>query len=152
MNILYNQAITEEHIKLFKLMEEFMYTYLEDKSIFYKITIHFKESEDKISGLSYIGLCDFRLNKPFEPIIKISDYAIRLSSNVFIYRGLKPFDSYEKYRYKLIFHELAHLVDIYNNLEEFSAMCKGQEELYDEETEDRVNDLSDEFLLDKNII
>jgi hypothetical protein len=70
--------ISKEENTLFKLMKEFVYTYLTDKSFFEKITIYFKEIEDKNNGLSYVGLSTFK------PIIKISNYAIRLSSQAYM--------------------------------------------------------------------
>lgn len=152
MNIVYNGDVTEKQLELFKLMEEFMCTNLKDKSLFYKITIHFKEVEDKSNGLSYIGLCTFRPSKPFEPVIKISDYAIRLSSNAYILSGKKLFNSYEKYRSKVIFHELGHVVVIFNDAELFHIMTRYNGDYFDKVEEDNVNILADEFLKLKNLI
>lgn len=152
MNIVYNKDITGEQLELFKLMEEFVYTNLKDKSIFYKTTIHFTEVEDKCNGLSYIGSCTFRPSKPYEPIIKVSDYAIRLSSNAYKLSGNKLSNSYEKYRLKIIFHELAHVVVTFNDAELFHIMTMDNDDYFDKGEEDNVNILADEFLKLKQLI
>lgn len=152
MNIVYNRDITVKELELFKLMEEFIYTYLKDKSLFYKITINFKEVEDKANGLSYIGICTFRPSKPYEPIIKISDYSIRLSSNAYILSGKKLLNSYEKNRLKVIFHELAHVIDTYNDEEQLHIMTRDNKDIYDKEEENKVNMLAEEFLKLKQLI
>ena len=152
MNIVYNKDITEEQLKLFKLMEEFIYTNLKDKSIFYKTTIHFTEVEDKYNGLSYIGSCTFRPSKPYEPIIKVSDYAIRLSSNAYKLSGNKLLNSYEKYRLEIIFHELAHVVVTFNDAELFHIMTMENDDHFDKGEEDNVNILAEEFLKLKQLI
>lgn len=152
MNIVYNKDITGEQLELFKLMEEFVYTNLKDKSIFYKTTIHFTEVEDKCNGLSYIGSCTFRPSKPYEPIIKVSDYAIRLSSNAYKLSGNKLSNSYEKYRLKIIFHELAHVVVTFNDAELFHIMTMDNDDHFDKGEEDNVNILADEFLKLKQLI
>lgn len=126
--------------------------YIKDKSLLDKITIHFNEVEDKNNGLSYIGKCTFKPKQPFQPIIRISDYAIRLSSNAYILRGTKQFNSYEKYKYKVIFHELAHIARTYNDPEEFRIMTMDNKEHFDKNEEDTVNAIDDEFLKKKNII
>ena len=152
MNIVDRKDITEKKLELFKLMEEFMYTNLKDKSLFYKITIHFKEVEDKRNGLSYIGSCTFRPSKPYDPIIKISDYAIRLSSNAYILSGKKLLNSYEKYRLKIIFHELAHVAATFNDAELFSIMTSGNDDRFDKGEEEKVNIMADKFLKLKKLI
>jgi len=152
LNITYIKPITEDEIKLFKLMEEFMYTYLKDKSIFYKITLRFVELEDRANGLSYIGLTSFRRKEPYNPIIKISDYAVELSSNANKIRGHKCWNSYEKFRSCVIFHELAHLVEKYNDLEQSIILDQGHKLVFNKEEEDRVNKISREFLQSKGII
>lgn len=152
MNIVYNKDINGKQLELFKLMEEFTYTNLKDKSLFYKITIHFKEVEDKSNGLSYIGTCSFRPSKPYEPIIKISNYAIRLFSNAYILSGKKLFNSYEKYRLKVIFHELAHVVVDFNDAELFYIMTRDNDDHFDKGEENNVNILADEFLKLKQLI
>lgn len=152
LNIIYNREITEDQIKLFKLMEEFTYTRLKNKSLFYKITLRFNEAYDRSNGLSYIGRCTFRPSQPFQPIIKISDYAAELYSKAYILSGKKLYDSYEKYRYHLIFHELAHVVRTYNDPEQFRIMTTANEEIFDKAEEDSVNGLADEFLKIKGII
>lgn len=152
MNIVYNKDITEEQFELFNLMEEFIYTNLKDKSIFYKMTIHFTEVEDKCNGLSYIGSCIFRPSKPYDPIIKLSDYAIRLSANAYKLSGNKLLNSYEKYRFKIIFHELAHVVVTFNDAELFHSMTRDNDDHFDKAEEDSVNILADEFLKLKQLI
>lgn len=139
-------------LELFKLMEEFVYTYLIDKRLFYRLTIHYKELEDKQNGMSYVGLFTIRPNKPYEPIINISDYALRLSSNAYIQSGQQLLNSYEKYRLKVIFHEMAHLIDTYNDPEQFYIMTKDNDEAFDKVEENKVNELAIEFLKFKRLI
>lgn len=152
MNIVYNKMISKEENTLFKLMKEFVYTYLTDKSFFEKITIYFEEIEDKNNGLSYVGLCTFKPNEPFKPIIKISNYAIRLSSQAYMLSNKTPYDSYEKYRYHIIFHELAHIVCTYNDLKLLNIMIQDDNDYFNKEEENICNKLSDEFLKSKSII
>lgn len=152
MNIVYNRQITDNEVRLLKLMEEFMFTYLEDKDLLDKIIIQFNEVEDKENGLSYVGKVKFKPSQPFRPIIIISDYAVRLFANACILTGRGPFNSYEKYRYKVIFHELAHVVHTYNDPEQLYIMTRGNKRIYDNHEEDSVNQFCDEFLKMKNVI
>lgn len=152
MNIIYNRELTKENLELFKLMEEFMYINLKDKKFYYKITIHFNELEDKLNGLSYIGKFSMRPGSPYQPYIKISDYAIRLSSNASILKGEETFNSFEKYRLLVIFHELAHLITTYNDPDKFYLMTKDNALNFDKTDENEVNELDIGFLKSKHLI
>lgn len=151
MNIIYNGNYPEQ-TELFKLMEEFIYTNLEDKSLFNKITIHFNEIEDIAQGLSYIGKYTIPPDSPYNPILNISTYAIRLSANAYILSGKEVLNSYEKYRLMVIFHELAHLVNTFNDPELFYIMTKDDNFYYFENEEKRANTLAEDFLKLKQLI
>lgn len=152
MKIVYNGQEANTDQCLIKFMEEFMYTYLKDEKLLDQITILFNETEDKKNGLSYVGKVKFKPSQPFRPIIIISDYAIRLFANACIAEGKEPFNTYEKYRYKVIFHELAHVIHTYNDSEQLYIMTRGNKRIFDKHEENSVNDLCDEFLKMKDII
>lgn len=152
MNIICNKKVTHDHSVLFKLIEEFFLTYLKDKTLLKKITIYFNEVEDKKDGLAYIGLCTFKPEEPFNPIIKISNYAIQLSHKAYILSNKSLYDTYKKFKYHVIFHELAHIVNTYNDTKLFNIMTQNNNSIFIKEEEELVNKLSDEFLTNKKII
>ncbi|MEQ8197372.1 MAG: hypothetical protein ABRQ27_05160 [Clostridiaceae bacterium] len=154
MNIIYNNGTEPQEPELFKLMEEFVYTRLKDKSLFNKITLEFNETEDKENGLSYKGMCIFlpEPGDPFTPIIQISDYAVRLSAQAIALSGKEIFNTFEKYRLKVIFHELGHLVVTYNDAHKLYLKTRDDELSVDYDEEDLVNQMMEEFLKEKNFI
>jgi hypothetical protein len=152
VNIKYNRPVGEEELRLFKLIEEFTYTNLKDKSLYYEITLHFNELEDKRVGLTYTGQCFIHKKSKFSPHIKISKYALRLCANSYIRIKHELFDSFEKVRLQVIFHEIAHIIECYNNpnLLELELNIPGLR--YTKHEENTANNMSDEFLKSKGLL
>lgn len=152
MNILYNRPISEKELELFKLMEEFVYSNLNDKSLFYRITLNFEELSEENDSLT--NKAYFRLDKDnyLKTHIGIPRYMVRLFSNSCARLGEHPFDKFENVRLLYIFHELGHLTQLYNDPDRFRKEQLVGNGCYFVRAEERLLDkMADKFLRSKGI-
>ena len=151
MNILYNRNIDDNTLKLFTFMDRFVYENLNNKLYYFKIVLHFTEISDYDNKLPYIGR--FILNKDYlNPIIEVSQSAVEEISDYFIKIGDETYKSNAQYKYKVIFHELAHLTGVYNDEEMMNKFINSNKLVCDDSEEDRANEISDEFLKTNGIL
>lgn len=152
MNILYNRPITGKELELFKLVEEFVYANLNDKSLFYRITLDFTELDEEENSLKNTSSFRLDMDNYLKTYITIPRYMIKLFSNSCARLGEQTFDNFENLRLSIIFHELGHLTQLYNDPEKFRRerlvghgcyLVKKDEKLLDK--------MADEFLKSKGI-
>lgn len=132
-------------------MDKFVYENLNNKLYYFKIVLHFLEIDDYDNKLPYIGR--FTLNEDYlNPIIEVSKSAVDEIAKCFIKNGDETYKSSTQYKYKVIFHELAHMVGMYNDEEAMKKFIDYNGIFYDNCEEDRANDISDKFLKLNGII
>ncbi len=152
MNILYNQPITEKELQLFKLIEEFVYTNLEDKSLFYRITVKLYEDWSKKGALLRPTGKYHMYQSKYKTRIDINSYILKIISDSFIRHNNPIYKDFEQVRYETIFHEFAHLVTSYNDPEKTRLALMPNTLVLDYDDEKLANKLARDFLGFKGII
>lgn len=152
MNIIYNHPVTEKDLELFKLIEEFVNTHLNDKSLFYRITVNLYENGNKRNALlkpaGVFHLCkDHSKTK-----ISINNYILRVRADSLVRHNDPVFKDCEKLRYQVIFHELAHLVITYNDPEKMQTESIPNIRVLNQKEEDMADKMANEFLASKGIL
>lgn len=153
MNIIYNHPVSAKELELFRLIEEFIYTHLNDKSIFYLITVNLHETDSRGNALlKPTGKIHFYKNQ-LKSRIDINNYVLKLYSNSCIRCKDPAIKSHDEIRLLTIFHEFAHLVDIYNDPKKLEIEMKSYNALvYNKKVEEHVDKLAMEFLESKGIV
>jgi len=153
LKIKYNNKMTDKDKIMFDLAKEFILSGLKNKQIYDKLTLDLRRYKSKKHGLSYIGLFEVYKENEFVPKIVLYDYGINLYYNAYVLSGYKCLETLEQYRFKVLFHELGHLVDTYNlNPVDYEKFLNTKQSIFDQANEDKVNDMAIKFMLAKGII
>jgi hypothetical protein len=150
LKIYFNKPLTGKYLGMFKLMEEFVWHYIEDKEDFHKIRLSYREYDDKRLALQNFNCCNW--TGKYKYGIRIYNYSF-MTFNKTEEENRKI---YEKNKYLVLFHELGHMVYNINNSHIFDGMNSYELEIKksglkcycfeDMEAENSATDQAKEFM------
>ena len=126
MNIFYSQPITEDDVFLFKLIDDFIIYYLNDKKIYDQITIHLYIYNDKKDALHIHSSVHMYPNS-YNFQIKINGYFCHITSES-CKRNNGIYNTDFLAKCQVVFHELGHIVYQLNHPEYLKMLCKHEED------------------------
>lgn len=151
MNLEFNGDTNEDKLKLFRFIEDFVYSNLKDKDTFYNLTVSYNENylkEDVL--LKPCGNYSIQYDV-LRPSININCNLTKLYADSLIREKDREIKSYEQYKALVIFHEFAHLVIGHNSNNGRSTPEFANTSFLDREEENDADNMAKEYLRNKNI-
>lgn len=153
MKIMCRRKSTPEADRLFKLAQEFVYENLQDKSIYEKLKLIMRFYDSKRYGLSNMATFTTNDKDIYRPEISIYNYGLRIWYDTAVLSGAKHLRTWQQFQWQVVFHELGHLVERYNDtLENILKFASTDQVTFDPAEEDKVNEMAYKFLQRQGII